>query len=48
VKREELPRCRAGDCCTWAILLENMRREGYELSVGKPGALLTKEVNGRG
>jgi GTP-binding protein len=27
------------------ILLENMRREGYELSVGKP-RVLTKEVNG--
>jgi GTP-binding protein len=28
------------------ILLENMRREGYELSVGKP-RVLTKEVNGK-
>jgi GTP-binding protein len=28
------------------ILLENMRREGYELSVGKP-RVLTKEVNGQ-
>jgi GTP-binding protein len=28
------------------ILLENMRREGYELSVGKP-KVLTKEVNGQ-
>jgi GTP-binding protein len=28
------------------ILLENMRREGFELSVGKP-RVLTKEVNGR-
>jgi len=29
-----------------SILLENMRREGYELSVGKP-RVITKEVNGR-
>src|SRR5438132_9905148 len=28
------------------ILLENMRREGYELSVGKP-RVLTKQVNGK-
>jgi GTP-binding protein len=28
-----------------SILLENMRREGYELSVGKP-RVITKEVNG--
>jgi GTP-binding protein len=28
------------------ILLENMRREGYELSVGKP-RVITKEVNGQ-
>ena len=28
------------------ILLENMRREGYELSVGKPH-VITKEVNGQ-
>jgi GTP-binding protein len=28
------------------ILLENMRREGYELSVGKP-RVITKEVNGK-
>ncbi len=28
------------------ILLENMRREGYELSVGKP-RVLTKEINGK-
>jgi GTP-binding protein len=28
------------------ILLENMRREGYELSVGKP-KVITKEVNGQ-
>ncbi len=28
------------------ILLENMRREGYELSVGKP-RVLTKDVNGK-
>jgi GTP-binding protein len=28
------------------ILLENMRREGYEVSVGKP-RVLTKEVNGK-
>src|SRR5262249_48369462 len=28
------------------ILLENMRREGYELSVGKP-RVLTKQVNGQ-
>ncbi len=28
------------------ILLENMRREGFELSVGKP-RVITKEVNGR-
>jgi GTP-binding protein len=29
-----------------SILLENMRREGYELSVGKP-RVITKEVNGQ-
>jgi GTP-binding protein len=29
-----------------SILLENMRREGYELSVGKP-RVITKEVDGR-
>jgi GTP-binding protein len=29
-----------------SILLETMRREGYELSVGKP-RVITKEVNGR-
>jgi GTP-binding protein len=29
-----------------AILLENMRREGYELSVGKP-RVITKEVDGQ-
>src|SRR5438132_1542686 len=29
-----------------SILLENMRREGYELSVGKP-RVITKEVNGK-
>jgi GTP-binding protein len=29
-----------------AILLENMRREGYELSVGKP-RVITKQVNGQ-
>ncbi len=28
------------------ILLENMRREGYELSVGKP-RVITKEINGQ-
>src|SRR5205814_7621857 len=28
------------------ILLENMRREGYELSVGKP-RVITKEANGQ-
>src|SRR5205085_11201 len=28
------------------ILLENMRREGYELSVGKP-RVLNKEINGQ-
>lgn len=29
-----------------SILIENMRREGYELSVGKP-RVITKEVNGQ-
>jgi GTP-binding protein len=29
-----------------SILLENMRREGYELSVGKP-RVITKEINGK-
>src|SRR5262249_56171328 len=29
-----------------SILLENMRREGYELSIGKP-RVITKEVNGQ-
>src|SRR5881275_3443046 len=29
-----------------AILIETMRREGYELMVGKP-EILTKEINGR-
>src|SRR5262249_42070219 len=29
-----------------SILLENMRREGYELSVGKP-RVITKEVSGK-
>src|SRR5205823_6196472 len=29
-----------------SILLENMRREGFELSVGKP-RVITKEVNGK-
>jgi GTP-binding protein len=29
-----------------SILLENMRREGYELAVGKP-RVITKEVNGQ-
>src|SRR5207248_9281667 len=29
-----------------AILLENMRREGYEVSVGKP-RVITREVNGK-
>src|SRR5438445_11346459 len=29
-----------------SILLENMRREGFELSVGKP-RVITKQVNGK-
>jgi len=44
VKREEFHVAGRG-LLHLGILLENMRREGFELSVGKP-RVLTKEVNG--
>src|SRR5207237_2135973 len=44
VKREEFHVAGRG-LLHLSILLENMRREGYELSVGKP-RVITKEVNG--
>lgn len=44
VKREEFHVAGRG-LLHLGILLENMRREGYELSVGKP-RVLTKEING--
>ena len=44
VKRDEFHVAGRGLLHLW-ILLENMRREGYELSVGKP-RVITKEVNG--
>jgi GTP-binding protein len=45
VKREEFHVAGRG-LLHLGILLENMRREGFELSVGKP-RVLTKEVNGQ-
>ena len=35
----------AAACCTFRVLIETMRREGYELSVGKPHVIL-HERNG--
>lgn len=35
---------RAAASCTWGILLETMRREGAELSIGKPEVIIRKSM----
>ena len=36
----------AGVFCILGILIETMRREGYELTVGQP-QVIVKEINGK-
>ena len=38
-------RCRAAASSSWPVLVETMRREGFELTVGKP-QVVTREVDG--
>ena len=39
-------RCRAAASCSWRCLVEIMRREGFELTVGQPHVLI-REIDGK-